>query len=115
VLQVDGPLVVGEPIGFGDALHAFGVEQVQRCAAVLLPGRQRPATLFVLLRHRDQPVGNRRPGGEELLGARVDASGGGLADGAAGLVDFADRAPVLQGDQDGQVPHVVAGEVLEHR
>ena len=28
VLQVDGPLVVGEPVGLVDALHALGVEQV---------------------------------------------------------------------------------------
>jgi hypothetical protein len=61
-----------------------------------------------------KPVGHRRPGGEELLGARVDTACRSLADGSAGLVDLADRAPVLQGDQDRQVPHVVAGEVLEH-
>jgi hypothetical protein len=28
VLQTNGPLVVLEPVGFVDALHAFGVEQV---------------------------------------------------------------------------------------
>jgi len=114
VLQVDRALVVRQPVRLVNALHALGVQQVQRSAAVLLPGGQVAAERLVLLGEADQTVRDGGPRLEELLGARVGATGGGLADRPAGLVDLPDRPAILQRDQHRQVPHVVTGEVLEH-
>src|SRR5690606_6225771 len=62
----------------------------------------------------DELAGECGPGAQEVGGARVLAAGGGLPDGPAGAVDLVDEATAVERGHDGQVPDVVAREVLEH-
>ena len=61
-----------------------------------------------------QPVGHLLPSGEELVGPDVCSTCCGVTQWRAHLVDLTDLGTTLHGDGNGEVPDVVAGEVLEH-
>ena len=62
----------------------------------------------------DQLIGQRGPCPQEVTGAGVGSLGGGLPDRAAGPVDLVDQTAAVQCGDDAEIPHVVAGEELEH-
>jgi hypothetical protein len=61
----------------------------------------------------DELVGERGPGTEEVGRTCVLTLGGGLPDRPAGPVDLVDESTGVERGDDGQVPDVVAREVLE--
>jgi len=112
--QVEAPLVDGHPLRRVATLHPLGVQQVVRRPTVLLA--RGPGVPGLLVRHglRLEIVHDDGPGAQELPGARVGALRRDLTQRPAGAIHLVDESAAVQRRHHGEVPHVVAGKVLEH-